>query len=61
LGTLPVYTALQQPYDENEERIICIGREAWRGIDKGNSFKAWSDIGAALAIGKAHAQRIAQS
>jgi hypothetical protein len=58
--TLPVFALLQQPLDdENQERIICIGREAWRGIDRVNSFKAWSDVGAALCIGKRHAQRLA--
>src|SRR6516225_8615844 len=49
----------QELHDENEERIICIGREAWRSIDKVNSFKAWSDVGAALCVGKRHAQRLA--
>jgi hypothetical protein len=58
--TLPVFTMLQQPHDETEERIICIGREAWRSIDKVNSFKAWSDVGAALCIGKRRAQRMAR-
>jgi hypothetical protein len=56
--TLPVVTLLRQHLvNEKEERTIAIGREAWRGIDRGNSFKTWSDIGAALAIGKAHALR----
>ncbi len=39
-------------------RTIRAGRDAWRAIDKAQSFEAWRSIGAALAIGKAHALRV---
>jgi len=38
-------------------RTIRAGRAAWQAIGKAESFKAWRSIGAALAIGKAHALR----
>jgi hypothetical protein len=42
-----------------EQRTIRAGRDAWRDIAKAHSFEAWKAVGAALAIGKAYAQRIA--
>ncbi len=39
-------------------RTIRAGRDAWQAIDKAGSFEAWRSIGAALAIGKAHALRV---
>jgi hypothetical protein len=43
----------------NEQRIIRAGREAWEQIARTQSFRAWADVGKALLIGKARAQRIA--
>jgi hypothetical protein len=39
-------------------RAIRAGRDAWQAIGKAQSFEAWRSIGAALAIGKAHALRV---
>lgn len=39
-------------------RAIRAGRDAWEAIGKAQSFEAWRSIGAALAIGKAHALRV---
>jgi len=39
-------------------RTIRAGRDAWQAIEKAESFEAWRSIGAALAIGKAHALRV---
>jgi hypothetical protein len=39
-------------------RTIRAGRDAWRAIGKAESFEAWRSIGAALAIGKAHALHV---
>jgi hypothetical protein len=39
-------------------RIICRGRDCWDAIHKSESFEAWAAIGAALAIGKAHALKV---
>jgi len=39
-------------------RTIRAGRDAWQAIGKAESFEAWRSIGAALAIGKAHALRV---
>src|SRR5262245_33840018 len=36
-------------------QIVRAGSDAWRLIDKSQSFDAWKKIGAALAVGKAHA------
>jgi hypothetical protein len=38
-----------------EYRTIKFGREAWEQINKAETFEGWRRIGAALAIGKAHA------
>ena len=38
-------------------RIIRTGRDAWDQIGK-ETFEAWKSIGAALAIGKAHALKV---
>jgi hypothetical protein len=40
-----------------EYRTIKFGREAWEQVNKAESFEGWRRIGAALAIGKAHALR----
>jgi hypothetical protein len=42
-------------------RIIRAGRDAWEEITKAESFDAWERIGAAIAIGKAHALRLSQA
>src|SRR5215470_11258554 len=39
-------------------RTIRAGRDAWQAIGKAESFEAWRSIGAALAIGRAHALRV---
>jgi hypothetical protein len=41
-----------------EQRTIRAGIEAWQAITKAESFSGWKNIGAALAIGKAHALKI---
>jgi hypothetical protein len=40
------------------QRIIKNGRDAWELIGNAETFTAWKCIGAALAIGKAHALRV---
>jgi len=42
-----------------QQRVIRAGLDAWRLIGRAESFDSWKAIGAALAIGKAYAQRIA--
>jgi hypothetical protein len=44
-----------------EYRTIKFGREAWEQVNKAESFEGWRRIGAALAIGKAHALRLSQA
>ena len=39
-------------------RTIRAGRDAWQAIGKAESFEGWRSIGAALAIGRAHALRV---
>ena len=39
-------------------RTIRAGRDAWAAVGKAENFKSWQRIGAALAIGKAHALRV---
>ena len=41
-----------------EYRAIRAGREAWQAINRAESFEGWRAIGAALAVGKAHALRV---
>jgi hypothetical protein len=41
-----------------EHRTVRAGRDAWQAINKVQSFDGWKAIGAALAIGKAHALRV---
>ena len=41
-----------------EHRIVAKGREAWAAINKAESFDGWKAIGAALAVGKAHALKV---
>jgi hypothetical protein len=41
-----------------EYRAIRAGREAWQAINRAESFDGWRTIGAALAVGKAHALRV---
>jgi hypothetical protein len=39
-------------------RVIRAGRDAWEAINKAASFDGWKAIGAALAVGKAHALKV---
>jgi hypothetical protein len=39
-------------------KTIRLGRDAWEAINKAQSFDGWKAIGAALAIGKAHALKV---
>jgi hypothetical protein len=39
-------------------KTIRAGRDAWEQINKAQSFEGWKAIGAALAVGKAHALRV---
>ena len=39
-------------------KTIRAGRDAWEAINKAQSFEGWKAIGAALAVGKAHALRV---
>ena len=39
-------------------RVIRAGRDAWEAINKAQSFDGWKAIGAALAVGKAHALKV---
>jgi hypothetical protein len=41
-----------------ERRTIRRGLDAWESINKAQSFDGWKTIGAALAVGKAHALRV---
>jgi hypothetical protein len=41
-----------------EYRTIRTGVECWMAIGRAESFEAWKRIGAALAVGKAHALRV---
>jgi hypothetical protein len=41
-----------------ERKVIRAGVDAWQAIGKAESFENWKSIGAALAIGKAHALRV---
>lgn len=41
-----------------EHRIVAKGRDAWASINRAESFEGWKAIGAALAVGKAHALRV---
>jgi hypothetical protein len=43
----------------SERRTIRAGRDAWEQIARAQSFRAWVDVGKALLIGKARAQRLA--
>ena len=40
-----------------ERKVVRAGVDAWQAIGKADSFENWKAIGAALAIGKAHALR----
>jgi hypothetical protein len=44
-----------------ERRVIRLGVDAWAAINKAESFEGWKAIGAALAVGKAHALRVTGS
>jgi hypothetical protein len=39
-------------------KTIRLGRDAWEAVNKAESFEGWKAIGAALAIGKAHALKV---
>jgi hypothetical protein len=39
-------------------RVVRQGQEAWLEIGRAESFEAWKRIGAALAVGKAHALNV---
>jgi hypothetical protein len=41
-------------------KTIRAGRDAWEAINKAQSFDGWKAIGAALAVGKAHALKVAR-
>jgi hypothetical protein len=41
-----------------ERRVVRKGLDAWREINRAESFNGWKAIGAALAVGKAHALRV---
>jgi hypothetical protein len=41
-----------------ERRVVRKGLDAWREINRAESFEGWRAIGAALAVGKAHALRV---
>ena len=41
-----------------EQRTVRAGIESWQAIGRANGFEAWKTIGAALAVGKAHALRV---
>jgi hypothetical protein len=41
-----------------ERKVIRAGLDAWREINRAESFEGWKAIGAALAVGKAHALRV---
>lgn len=44
-----------------ERRTIRAGVDTWAAINKAESFEGWKAIGAALAIGKAHALKVTQA
>jgi hypothetical protein len=63
--TLPrlAFMAEEDDPKETAERIattrtIRAGRDAWQAINRAESFDGWKSIGAALAVGKAHALRV---
>ncbi len=65
--TLPKLAWLDKPMPDDtqemaariaERRIIRNGLDAWQTIGKAESFDNWCRIGAALAVGKAHALRV---
>src|SRR5262249_24879689 len=39
-------------------KIIKQGRDCWEAIGRAASFESWTRIGAAFAVGKAHALRV---
>jgi hypothetical protein len=39
-------------------KTIRAGRDAWEAINKAQSFEGWKAVGAALAVGKAHALKV---
>jgi hypothetical protein len=39
-------------------KTIRLGRDAWEAVNKAESFEGWEAIGAALAVGKAHALKV---
>lgn len=41
-----------------EQRTIRLGRDAWLAVGKAGGWENWKSIGAALAVGKAHALRV---
>jgi hypothetical protein len=41
-----------------EHRTVRAGIDAWEAIGRAESFDAWKRIGAALAVGKAHALKV---
>jgi hypothetical protein len=41
-----------------ERRVIRSGLDAWKAINKAESFEGWRAIGAALAVGKRHALKV---
>jgi hypothetical protein len=43
---------------QSRVRVIRAGRDAWEAINKAQSFDGWKAIGAALAMGKAHALKV---
>jgi hypothetical protein len=62
--TLPRLIFMAEPDDPKEiaermatTRTIRAGLDAWNAIGKAESFESWKTIGAALAVGKAHALR----
>jgi hypothetical protein len=63
--TLPTVRLRTVPDDTKEKaklfleaRTLREGQAAWREIARGESFSNWKNIGAALALGKAHALRV---
>jgi hypothetical protein len=65
---MPKLRFLAEPLDDTHKaeaiiraRIIRSGRDAFEEIRKAESFEAWERIGAALAIGKAHALRASRA
>jgi hypothetical protein len=57
----PECEAKEDQQHRNTVRTIKAGYEAWTTLSKANNFQSWTRIGAALAIGKAHALRVTQS